>query len=167
MTISVIVYTSNTGFTKKYAELLGERTGLTVRPSGSRDVPKGSEVIYLGWVAASVVKGFDVASKSYTVKAVCGVCMGPTGSQLEEVRKKTKIPADVPLFTLQGGFDPNKLHGFYKFIMKPVLKKMKAKLESIENRTPEEELALEMVVSGKDLVDERNLSEVLDWYSGQ
>ncbi len=167
MTISAIVYTSNTGFTKKYAELLGERTGLPVRPLRSIGLPKKSEVIYLGWVAASVIKGYDTASRMYDIKAVCGVCMGPTGSQIDEIRKKTKISDDIPLFTLQGGFDPNRLHGFYKFVMRPVMKKMRAQLEAIENRTPEEDLALEMVTVGKDLVDERNLSGILEWYPGQ
>ena len=167
MSISAIVYTSNTGFTKKYAELLGERTGLPVRPLRSIGLPKKSEIIYLGWVAASVIKGYDTASRMYNIKAVCGVCMGPTGSQLEEIRKKSKISEDIPLYTLQGGFDPNRLHGWYRFVMKPVMKKMRVQLEAIENRTPEEDLALEMMVDGKDLVDERNLSGILGWYSGQ
>lgn len=167
MSISAIVYTSNTGFTKKYAELLGERTGLPVCPLRSIGVPRKSEIIYLGWVAASVIKGYDTASRMYNIKAVCGVCMGPTGSQLDEIRKKTKISEDIPLYTLQGGFDPNRLHGWYRFVMKPVMKKMRAQLESIENRTTEEDLALEMMVDGKDLVDERNLSGILEWYAGQ
>ena len=163
-----IVFKSNTGYTKKYAELLAEQTGLPVYSLEQSDtLAEQTPIIYLGWLMAGVVQGYKKAVKRFRVCAVCGVGMGATGSQIEDVRKNNNIGAEVPVYTLQGGFDPNKLRGFYKFVMKPVLKKMKAKLESIENRTPEEELALEMVVSGKDLVDERNLSEVLDWYSGQ
>jgi hypothetical protein len=167
MAVSAVLYTSNTGFTKEYAEILSEKISLPVYPLGKEKIPRKSEIIYLGWVAAGSVKGYDKAYSRYTVKAVCGVCMGFTGSQTEDIRKKDRIPEDIPVFTVQGGFDPSKLHGYYKFVMKPVLKKMVLQLESIENKTPEEELALEMVTVGKNLVDEKNLAQLTEWYSGQ
>ncbi|MDO5443636.1 MAG: hypothetical protein Q4G10_08195 [Bacteroidia bacterium] len=57
--IKAVVYTSETGHTKKYAELFGERTGLPVYDldTAIKEVPKGAEIVYLGWLMAGTVKG--------------------------------------------------------------------------------------------------------------
>ena len=93
--------------------------------------------------------------------------MGPTGSQLEEVRKKTKIPADVPLFTLQGGFDLNRLHGVYKFMMQVMKKTAGRALAEKQDRTPEEDVMLKLLMEGGDCVSSDNLAEVVTWYKQQ
>ncbi len=115
--ISAILYTSNTGSTERYAKMMGERTGLPVYALNSAPIPKGAEILYMGWVMASSVKGHKKACRRYRVKAVCGVCMASTGSQIPELRKQNSIPQSIPVFTLQGGFDMKKLHGIYKFMM--------------------------------------------------
>ena len=91
--MKAIVYTSNTGTTREYAELLGHHTGLPVYSlKEAKDmISNGVEIIYLGWIMASKVQGYDKASKQYKVKAVCGVCMGATGSQIKEIRAKNHI----------------------------------------------------------------------------
>ena len=58
-----IVYTSNTGYTEKYAKLLGEQLGLPVFSAEQADsLPEGTEVLYLGWLMAGVVKGYKKAA---------------------------------------------------------------------------------------------------------
>ena len=56
---TAIVYTSNTGCTAQYASLLGGETGLRVYPleDAMKNLPQGSPVIYLGWLAAGSVQG--------------------------------------------------------------------------------------------------------------
>lgn len=75
--IRTIVYMSETGHTKKYAGLLGEQTGLPVfeLSSAVRKLPKGAEIIYLGWLMAGTVKGLKKAQKHFALSAVCGVGM--------------------------------------------------------------------------------------------
>ena len=52
-----IVYTSNTGYTEKYAKLLGEQLGLPAFSAEQADsLPEGTEILYLGWLMAGVVK---------------------------------------------------------------------------------------------------------------
>lgn len=48
--MKAILYTSNTGFTARYAELLGQHTGLPVYTlsQAKRTLPAHAEVIYLG-----------------------------------------------------------------------------------------------------------------------
>ena len=96
--------------------------------------------------------------------AVCGVGMGPAGSQDSDVRKNNAIPQEVPVFTLQGGFDRTKLHGIYRFMMGVMIKVMGSSLRKKENRTPEEDAMLEMVTNGGDFVDVRQLDGVIAWY---
>ena len=48
MNAAAIVYTSQTGFTARYAALLAERTGLPCRPlKEAAALPRGTAVIYL------------------------------------------------------------------------------------------------------------------------
>lgn len=160
-----IVYTSNTGYTEKYAKLLGERLGLPAFSAEQADsLPEGTEVLYLGWLMAGVVKGYKKAAQRFSVAAVCGVGMGPAGSQDSDVRKNNAIPQEVPVFTLQGGFDRTKLHGIYRFMMGVMIKVMGSSLRKKENRTPEEDAMLEMVTNGGDFVDVRQLDGVIAWY---
>ena len=160
-----IVYTSNTGYTEKYAKLLGEQLGLPAFSAEQADsLPEGTEILYLGWLMAGVVKGYKKAAQRFSVAAVCGVGMGPAGSQDSDVRKNNAIPQKVPVFTLQGGFDRTKLHGIYRFMMGVMIKVMGSSLRKKENRTPEEDAMLEMVTNGGDFVDVRQLDGVIAWY---
>ena len=90
--MDAIVYTSNTGSTKRYAELLSQMTGLPAFALGdAKDkLSANAGIIYLGWIMASSVKGYSAAAKRYKIHAVCGVGMGQTGTQLKEVREKKR-----------------------------------------------------------------------------
>ncbi|MDY4968821.1 MAG: hypothetical protein SO101_00965 [Lachnospiraceae bacterium] len=113
MKSSAILYTSNTGHTRQYALLLGDRLGLPVYSlaEANEQLPKGSPVIYLGWIHASHIKGYSCAAKRFVVCAVCGVGLCDTGTMTSEVRTATSIPENIPLFTLQGGLERGKLKG--------------------------------------------------------
>lgn len=164
--MDAIIYTSNSGFTAEYAHLLGEKTGLPVYPlkeAGSK-VPAGSNVIYLGWLMASNIRGCAKAAKRYRLAAVCGVGMGASGTQTEEARKATKLEASIPLFTLQGGFDLNRLHGIYRFMMTTMKRTAGKALEQKADRTPEEDDMLDLMVNGGSRVSAEHLAPVLAWY---
>ena len=166
MDANSIVYTSNTGYTAQYARLLGKRTGLPVyslAEAGAK-LPAGNCVIYLGWLMAGKVQGYAKAAKRYRVAAVCGVGMGATGSQLADVRKANSLGEDLPLFTLQGGFDSGKLKGIYKLMMLVMAKTVGKSLANKADRTAEEEQMLQLLTQGGSCVSEENLQLVLDWF---
>ena len=166
MKLNAIVYTSNTGYTKQYAELLGKETGLPVyalSEAGGK-LPQKSSIIYLGWLMAGKVKGYQKAAKRYQVEAVCGVGMGATGSQLQDLQKANPIPSDTPVFTLQGGFDIEKLHGIYKLMMTMMAKTVGKGLADKNDRTPDEDVMLELLLHGGNCVSMENLKE---WFSRQ
>ena len=167
--MNAIIYTTNTGSTEHYAKLLAQKTGLPVYSlaEAKKRVFAGAEVIYLGWIMAGSVKGYAEAAKRYRVRAVCGVGMGKTGTQTDSTRKKSAMPANIPLFTLQGNFDVKKLHGIYRLMMEIMVKTAGKGLAEKEDRTPEEDDMLDMMLHSGERVKEESLSAVLDWYSAQ
>ena len=167
--MDAIIYTTNTGSTEQYAKLLAQKTGLSAYSlaEAKKVVPTEAEVIYLGWITAGSVKGFANAAKRYHIRAVCAVGMGQTGTQAESVRKKTAVPVNIPLFTLQGNFNVKKLHGIYRPMMEIMVKTAGKSLAAKKDRTPEEDDMLDMMLHGGERVKQENLSAVLDWYHAQ
>ena len=163
---TAIVYTSKTGFTRQYAQMLGGKLGLPVYPlqEAFSELPRGSSVIYLGWLMAGKVQGYAQAAKRYRIGAVCGVGMGATGSQIQDLRRANALPDSLPVFTMQGGFDMNRLRGIYKFMMTVMAKTAGKGLADKTDRTPEEDAMLELLLHGGSRVSEDNLKSVLEWY---
>lgn len=167
--MTAILYTTNTGSTAQYAKLLAAKTGLPAYTlaEAKKTVPAGADVIYLGWIMAGVVKGYAAAAGRYKVCAVCGVGMGQTGTQTESVRAKTAVPASIPVFTLQGNFEVQKLHGIYRPMMALMVRTAGKALAEKKDRTPEEEDMFGMMFHGSGRVKAEHLGAVLDWYSAQ
>lgn len=158
-----IVYTSATGHTAAYAALLAKKTGLpTYAAAAAKEyLQKDAPVIYLGWLFASSVKGYKQAAKRYRICAVCGVGLSDTGAMDEQVRSAIRLPAEIPLFTLQGGMDYAKLKGINKLMIDMLTKSFAKK----QDRTADEEKMLSLLQNGGDYVDEKHLSAFLDWYA--
>ena len=75
--LSAIVYTSQTGFTRRYAEMLAQKTGLPACELGGPAPARGTGVLYLGWLRAGGVQGLAKARRRWDVKGVCAVGMSP------------------------------------------------------------------------------------------
>lgn len=167
--INAIVFTSNSGYTKKYAELLGEKTSLPVYSAkdAKKNLKTGEEIIYLGWLMASGIKGYKAAAKKYRIAAVCGVGMGSGDGQSNDIKKANSLPESLPLFVLQGGFNIDKLHGIYKFMMKTVRKFALKGLSEKADKTAEDLDMLDLMQNGGDRVKPENLTALISWYEKQ
>ena len=161
MNAKAIVYTSNTGYTARYAAILSEKLGIPVHTlsDAQKTLPAGTSIIYMGWLMAGSVKGCRKAAKRFGIQAVIGVGLGDTGAQDEAARKSCSLPAEVPVFTVQGGMDINKLKGPYKLVIKMLTKAMASKKDA----TPGEARMAELLQSGGDFVSEKELAAVLAW----
>lgn len=162
MKIESIVYTSKTEFTRRYAEMLGQKLSLPVYSlkDALRQLPRENSIVYLGWIHVGHVKGFSRAAKHFSVCAVCGVGLCDTGTLITDVRKATSIPAEIPLFTLQGGFNRDKLKGINKFMISMLRKG----LASQNHRTEQDDRMLELLSKDANYVSEENLKDILNWY---
>ena len=159
---AAIVYTSNTGHTRKYALLLSEQIGLpaySLEEAGSQ-LSGGSPVIYLGWLHASHVKGYAKAARRFDLRAVCAVGLCDTGTLTDQVRNATSIPEGIPLFTLQGGIDRSRLKGMDKLMISMLTKG----LSSQKQRSAQDERMLELLSRDESYVSLENIAEVLRWY---
>lgn len=159
---SAIVYTSNTGHTRQYARLLGEQVCLPVYSlkEAVSQLSVGSPVIYLGWIHASHVKDYSKAAKRFSVCAVCAVGLCDTGTLISEVRKATSVPEDIPLFTLQGGIDRNRLKGMDRLMISMLTKGLTAQ----KQRSAQDDRMLELLSRDESFVSPENLADVLQWY---
>lgn len=164
--MEAVIYMTETGSSERYAKMTAHETGLPVYSlkQAKNKVREGADVIYFGNINAGKINGYSKASKRYNIRAVCAVGMGQTGTQTDVVRKSTKIPANIPLFTLQGNFDVKKLRGLNRIMMEIMVKTVGKALASKENRTPEEDDMLDMMLNGGERVKFDNLKAVLDWY---
>ena len=77
--MKAIVYTSQTGSAAEYAGLLGKAVGLPVYTvsEAKKALAAGDEILYIGWVMASVVQGYKASAARYRVAAVCAVGLSP------------------------------------------------------------------------------------------
>ena len=162
--ITAIIYTSNSGYTKQYAEMLSQKTGVPAYNTANSIPPqtRGKPVLYMGWIMAGNIQGYAKAAKLYDIRAVCQVGMAPPSQdQIQEAKKKLGI--DVPIFYLQGGFDMNRLHGVYKLMMRLMSKKIIGDMEKLPERTQEQEELYKMATVGLSCVKDENLAPVTAW----
>ena len=161
MNASAIVYVSKTGFTTRYAAMLSARLGIPAHPLAwaLKELPAGTPVIHMGWLMAGSVRDCRKAARRFDVRAVVGVGLGDTGAQDEQARKACRLPADVPVFTVQGGMKLSELQGPYRIAIRLLTRAMAAK----KNPTPGEARMTALLQAGGDFVSEKELAAVLAW----
>ena len=169
MNIEAIVYTSNTGNTRQYAQMLAARTGLPVYSAKDAEtaLSQGASVIYMGWIRASVIVGYREAAARYAITCVLAVGMGETGGQLPELRKKNGLAESLPLFTMQGGLFPAKLRGMNAFMINFSRRKAIKVLKAEKKRTEAQNAMLIMLSKGASFVQEKHLQKPLFWLQSQ
>lgn len=157
----VIVYTSNTGFTKKYADMLAEKTGFPVYNIKELfKVKGGEEIIYLGWIKAGRIQGLSKVLKNHAVKAVCATGTAKTIKPSQEVFQKNNKIQSLPFFYLQGGtFPVDEIKGFNGMLMRMFLKMLKGQKDKDEEIRD----TIQALEQGFDGVDETHLEPVLNW----
>lgn len=160
--VNAIVYESNTGYTKEYAQMLGRKAGIPVYEckEAYRKLSADDKVIYMGWLMASLIKGYKKAAKRFDIQAVCGVGMQAASDESLQTLIKSNVITGIPAFYLRGGFDINKLRGFYKLLMKLMINTL---IKQIETNTPEDVESIDMFKNGGSCVDEANLNPILEW----
>ncbi len=166
----VIVYRSNTGFTKQYAEMLGKAEKMKVYPLSEAAGKVGPEepVLYMGPLMAGHIQGVDQAVKKFTVKGVCGVGMSPASQRtLETLSKANHVPG-APIFYLQGGWAPKKVGWIKRRMVNMVTRSTREALrDKGSRRTPDEEAQYQMLVKGGSFVAFENLETIRKWMKEQ
>lgn len=163
MECKAIVYSSNTGHTQQYAELLAEKTGLPCMSLKEAQVKLQSKtpVVYMGWLIAGFIKDYRKAKRKYNIPVVCAVGLGASGAQTSEARKTNKIPKSTEVFTLQGGMTYCALTGLYKSMIDTLIKVLSKK----KNPTQEEQEMLVLLGKEDNYVSLEHLEPVIQHLS--
>ena len=145
-----IVYTSKTGFTREYAQMLGRAAGLPVcaLDEATGKVGPGSDILYLGWLMAGHISGIDHAVKRFHVRAACGVGMTPPGDKvLQDLARSNYVPTALKVGMATRG--------------------LRQSLQQKRERTPQEQRQLDLLLRGGSCVAFRNLTPLLEWLKKQ
>ncbi len=156
-----IIYQTNTGSSKEYAEMLSEKISApAISLSDSSDIPSDEEIIFIGWLMAGTIQGLLQAKEKFTnIKCVCAVGLMVTEKAKGEITEKNQI--DLPLFLLPGNFHIDRLKGMYKMMMSMMMKMIKGKLK--DSKEPRADEMIEAFEKGVDLVSEEKLDEVIEF----
>ena len=158
--ISAIVYTSATGFTARYAQMLAGETGLPAfRLEEADALAPGAPVLCLGWLRAGSVRGLKAARRRFRVEGVCAVGMAPEADP-EQLRRDNGLE-DAPLFYLRGGYAPDKVRGLDRVLMAAMKRHLAGKSDQ------QSQAALAAMRQGADWVSGGQLGPVLAWLAGR
>ena len=162
-----IIYKSKSGYTKKYADWLAEKTGGDVFCGNVKiaDLMKYDTIIYGGGLYAGKINGVKLITKNFeTLKGkkiiVFCVCLSAlTQNIIDQIRKGNFTDdMDIQFFMLRGGFDFAKCTFIDKILMR-ILRKM---IQSKKELTNDDKGMLASFDKPLDLTNSKNLSPILD-----
>ncbi|MCR5390555.1 MAG: flavodoxin domain-containing protein [Lachnospiraceae bacterium] len=161
---TLIIYTSQTGFTKKYAGWIAERVNadlLELKEAQKKEVDffEGYDaIVYGGWAMAGTVfksKWFFDKASGWKDKRLAIFCVGgsPNENPDVEVMLKRLLTDDqkqyIAAFYCQGGFCYEKMNTASKLAMKMFVGSLKKKKDATE----EQKKMAEMISSSYDISD--------------
>lgn len=159
--IKAIVYKSNTGYTKQYAEMLSKSLKVPIYnlEEAKLKLKKHDEIVFLGWVCATKIQGLSKI-KNYNVKCIGAVGVYPTEKNyIESLRKTNKVNAE--LFYLRGGLNYNKITGLKKKVLQFVRNMMEK-----ENKVENQEI-IKIFKEGANYVSYENLEPMLKYVNSK
>lgn len=159
--MKIVLYTSSTGFTKRYAEWIAEELHCEAMPlKKAKNLNSYDTVIYGGWIMGSMIMGLNDLKKRYQGKIVLfAVGSSEVSDQTVETIKKQNNLGQTPFYYFIGGFCFEKL-GFFK---KTMLNMIKKSLTKKENKT-EQDLYMEKALSASFDSSNRSLTKNLIAY---
>ncbi len=117
----IIVYSSKSGSSRKYAEILSERTSIPAYAAGSE--PEGEPMVFFGWLRKDTVVGLRKVDVS-KVRALCVVGLDDE-SRFSKPKVAEKNGVHAPVYYLRGWIDRSKLNVIDKTVLAVVAAMMK------------------------------------------
>jgi menaquinone-dependent protoporphyrinogen IX oxidase len=168
---ALVVYSTISGFTKKYAEWIAGDLGTTAVRLPDLDIAAARQcdiVVYGGNLHAVGINGlkkFKRIAQSLENKTIVVFACGASPGRQEDIDKVLRHNftdqerGRYAFFYLRGGFDINKLNFFNRLLMR-LMKRMLARKK---NRTADEQGMLEAIDNPVDYTQKENVSELVDF----
>ncbi|MCI8408739.1 MAG: flavodoxin [Lachnospiraceae bacterium] len=167
---TVVIYNSQTGFTKRYAQWIAEATGadcLELSEAKKKSMATYEAIIFGGWACAggiSKLSWFKNNIDKWSDKKLIAFCVGGSpidNPEIEPALKQNFKESEfkkVNVFYCPGGFNYEKMSAPSKLMMKIFIKTLKAK----KNKTEEEEVMIKMISSSYDISDKKYIEPILE-----
>ncbi len=171
---TIVIYNSQTGFTKRYAEWIAEATGadcLELSAAKKKDMTAYEAIIFGGWACAgsiSKISWFKGNIDKWADKKLIAFCVGGSpidNPEIEQALKQNFQESDlkkVSIFYCPGGFNYEKMSTPSRLMMKMFVKMLKAK----KNKTQEEQVMIKMISSSYDISDKKYIEPILECLKG-
>lgn len=163
--MKAIVYCSGTGHTERYARALGEISGLPVYPleTAMKELAADTNIFFMTWVKAGNLVKCGPVSARFLICGIGASALNTGAGQDHDLRVRTGLASDFPLFMLPGGYDPSKVKGLDGMLMKLICWKLSREI-SKKMRPTELDLQMQkLLTEGGDLYDAEVLQHILAW----
>lgn len=162
--MKAIVYKSQTGSSKRYAELISKELSIPAYSlkESNNHLSNGDDIIYVGWLSAGTIKGYKKAKKIYNIKNIVAVGMTASRQQEESLYKTNKINKDVYVLNVKGNLYLDKLHFPYNIMMKTMKKFVTKGLKDKKELTPQDQEILDSINNVKDEVNKEYLTSLFE-----
>lgn len=168
---TIVIYTSQTGFTKRYAEWIAKEAGadcFELSAAKKKDLTAYDAIIFGGWACAgsiSKISWFKGNMDQWAGKKLIVFCVG--GSPIENPETDMALKRNfneseqekVKAFYCPGGFNYEKMSAPSKLMMKMFLKTLKAK----KDKTEAEEIMVKMISSSYDISDKKYIEPIVQY----
>ncbi len=166
---TIVIYNSQTGFTKRYAEWIAEAAGadcLALSDAKKKNLTSYDAIIFGGWACAgsiSKINWFKSNMNKWTDKKLIVFCVGGgpiDNPEIEPALKQNFSESEqkkVSIFYCPGGFNYEKMSAPSWLMMKMFIKTLKAK----KNKTETEQEMIKMLSTSYDISDKKYIEPIL------
>lgn len=166
---TAVIYTSQTGFTKRYAQWIAEAAGadcFELSDAKKKELSAYEAIVFGGWACAgsiSKLSWFKSNMDKWTDKKLIVFCVGGSPADTPDIEtavKKNFTESElkrVDVFYCPGGFNYEKMPLPSKLMMKMFVKALKAK----KDKTEDEEEMTKYISTSYDISDKRYIEPVL------
>ncbi|MEY8426731.1 flavodoxin domain-containing protein [Lachnospiraceae bacterium 46-15] len=165
----IVIYNSQTGFTKRYAQWIAEATGadcLDLAVAKKTPLATYEAIIFGGWACAgsiSKLSWFKGNIDNWKDKKLIAFCVGASpidSPEIEPFLKQNFTESElkkVSVFYCPGGLDYEKMSMPSKLMMKMFVKMLKAK----KDKTEAEQEMIKMISASYDISDKKYIKPIL------
>lgn len=169
---SIVIYNSQTGFTKRYAEWIAQAAGcecVEFKEGTKKNLFDYDAIIFGGWCMAGNVTKLTWLKKQMPALSEAGkklivFAVGATPAEAQEVevamdRVLTETEKSMAkIFYCPGGLNYEKMNGPSRFMMKMMVKTLKAN----KNSSKDELKKIEMISTSYDISDKKYIEPIVN-----
>lgn len=170
---TIVIYNSQTGFTKRYAEWIAEATGadcFKLSVAKKKDLAAYETIIFGGWACAGGIRKlswFKSKMDQWQDKKLIAFCVGASpidSPEIDPALKRNFTESErkkISVFYCPGGLNYEKMPALSKLMMKMFVTMLKAK----KSKTEADREMIKMISASYDISDRKYIEPILNCLS--